>query len=45
MQMRGSDTLAATAATVQPVKIIAWIVTFFGILAGLVVRRFVGRSA
>ena len=45
MQMRGSDLLAATAATVQPVKIIAWIVTFFGILAGLVVRRFVGRSA
>ena len=43
--MRGSDLLAATAATVQPVKIIAWIVTFFGILAGLVVRRFVGRSA
>lgn len=42
---QGSDVLAATAATVQPVKIIAWIATFVGILAGLVVRRFVGRSS
>lgn len=45
MQGRGSDALASTAATVQPVKIIAWIVTFVGILVGLAVRRFVGRSA
>ena len=45
MQGRGSDALAAIAATVQPVKIIAWIVTFAGILAGLAVRRFVGRSS
>ena len=42
---QGADVLAATAATVQPVKIIAWIATFVGILAGLVVRRFVGRSS
>lgn len=42
---RGSGPLAATAATVRPVKTIAWIVTFVGIVAGLAVRRFVGRSS
>ncbi len=36
----GSDTLAGIAATVRPVKIVAWLVTFFGILAALAVRRF-----
>lgn len=45
VQGRGSDALAATAATVQPVKIIAWIATFAGIVIGLAVRRFVGRSS
>ncbi|OZA92520.1 MAG: hypothetical protein B7X57_07950, partial [Erythrobacter sp. 34-65-8] len=36
---RGSDGLATLAATVQPVKMVAWLVTFFGVIAGLVVRR------
>lgn len=39
-QQRGSDTLAGVAATVRPVKVVAWLVTFFGILAALAVRRF-----
>ena len=45
VQDEGSNALAATAATVRPVKIIAWIATFVGILAGLAVRRFVARSS
>lgn len=40
----GSDTLAGIAATVQPVKIIAWIVTFFGILLALGWHRLVRRA-
>lgn len=45
VQDQGSDALAATAATVRPVKIIAWIATFAGIFLGLAIRRFVGRSS
>ena len=36
----GSDWMAGTAAIMQPVKIVAFLVTFFGILAGLGIRRF-----
>ena len=36
---QGSDGLAALAATVRPVKMVAWLVTFVGVIAGLVVRR------
>lgn len=36
---QGSDGLAGLAATVRPVKMVAWLVTFFAVLAGLVVRR------
>ncbi len=36
---RGSDGLAQIAATMRPVKVVAWVVTFAGVLAGLVVRR------
>lgn len=36
---QGSDGLATIAATARPVKMVAWLVTFFGIVAGLVVRR------
>lgn len=44
-QNQGSEALAATGSTVRPVKIIAWLVTFLGIIAGLAVRRFVGRPS
>ena len=37
--LRGSDGLATLAATVQPVKMVAWLVTFFGVIAGLAVRQ------
>ncbi|MEM7664248.1 MAG: hypothetical protein AAF250_00195 [Pseudomonadota bacterium] len=40
MQDRGSDWMAGTEAFMQPIKILAWIMTFTGILAALVVRRF-----
>jgi hypothetical protein len=36
---RGSNGLAALAAMAQPVKMAAWMVTFVGVIAGLVVRR------
>lgn len=39
VEERGSDGLSSIAAMVRPVKIVAWVVTFAGILAGLVVRR------
>ena len=36
---KGSDSLAASAATVRPFKVIAWIVTFVGVPVALVMRR------
>jgi hypothetical protein len=45
MQMTGSDALAAAAATVQPIKSLAWLVTFVGLLAALFLRRMARRSA
>lgn len=39
MNFAGNDTLAATAATLQPIKMIAVLVTFVGILAGLFAQR------
>lgn len=36
---RGSNSLAAIAATAQPVKMTAWLVTFVAAVAGLVIRR------
>lgn len=36
---QGSDGLSALAATVRPIKMVAWLVSFFGVIAGLVVRR------
>lgn len=44
-QERGSDAMASVAATVRPVKIAAWLVTFFGMIAALVVRRISARPA
>ncbi|MBD2841572.1 hypothetical protein [Erythrobacter rubeus] len=35
----GSDWMAATAATAQPVKIASWVVTFIGVLIGLILAR------
>ena len=37
---QGSDWMAAVAATVRPVKIVAWIATFGGVLMALAIRRF-----
>ena len=45
MQFKGNDALANVAATVQPVKTLAWIVTFVGLLAALLLRRMARRSA
>ena len=42
---QGSDWMAAVAATARPVKIVAWIATFGGVLMALAVRRFGSRSA
>lgn len=44
-QQRGSDTLAGIAAAVRPVKVAAWVVTFLGVIAALVVRRISARTA
>ncbi len=35
-----SDWMAAVAATARPVKIVAWIATFGGVLMALAIRRF-----
>lgn len=45
MQFKGSDTLAALAASVRPVKTVAFLVTFVGLLAALLLRRMARRSA
>lgn len=41
----GSDAMAQTAASMQQAKIAAWMVTFFGVIAGLLVRRFSAPDA
>jgi hypothetical protein len=41
---QGSDAMASIAATAQPVKSVAWIVTFFGVLGALLIHRFSGPS-
>lgn len=45
MRYQGSDALAGLAATVRPVKMIAFFVTFIGLLAALLLRRMARRSA
>ncbi|MBQ95171.1 MAG: hypothetical protein CL510_04975 [Actinobacteria bacterium] len=37
---QGSDWMATVAATARPVKIVAWIATFGGVLMALAIRRF-----
>ena len=41
---QGSDSLAYVAATVRPVKMVAFLVTFFGLLTALYVRRTTRRA-
>jgi hypothetical protein len=42
---KGSDVMAQIAATAQPVKTLAFIVTFLGVIAGLILRRYLRRGA
>ena len=41
----GNDNLAIIAATVRPIKMILFLVTFLGVLIGLVIRRMTHRKA
>lgn len=45
MTMQGSDLLAGVAATAQPIKSIAFLITFVGLLAALFLRRMAHRAA
>lgn len=45
LQDSGDDTLAGIAAFMQPIKVTAFLVAFFGIIVALVVDRFIGRAA
>ena len=45
LREQGSDWMAAVAATVRPIKIIAWIATFGGVLMALAIRRFAAPTA
>lgn len=43
--LKGNDNLAGIAATAQPVKSVAFLITFFGVLAALSIRRRTRRAA
>jgi hypothetical protein len=45
MSFKGSDLLAGIAATAQPIKSVAFLISFFGLLAALAVRRMTRRAA
>ncbi len=45
MTFKGSDLLAGIAATAQPIKSTAFLTSFFGLLAALLLRRMARRSA
>ncbi|MEL6878392.1 MAG: hypothetical protein AAGL68_09885 [Pseudomonadota bacterium] len=45
LREQGSDWMAGTAAFAQPIKVAAWIVTFLGVLAGLILWRFSSSDA
>ena len=45
LRMRGSDELAWLASTLRPIKMAAWLATFFGLLGLLVIRRFAHHRA
>jgi hypothetical protein len=44
IQFQGSDALAGIAAAAQPIKSLAFLTTFFGILIALFLRRISGRK-
>lgn len=44
-QERGNDMLAGIAATVRPAKSVAFLITFFGLLATLLLRRTARRAS
>lgn len=43
-RMEGDDTLAAIAATARPPKMLAWLISFFGMLLALMLAGRTGRS-
>ncbi|QYJ06299.1 hypothetical protein [Qipengyuania flava] len=45
IQDKGSDAMAAVAATVRPIKMLSWIATFGGVLMALAIRRFGAPAA
>lgn len=45
MTLKSSDLLAGIAATAQPIKSTAFLITFFGLLAALFLRRMKRRAA
>ena len=45
MTVKGNDFLAGLAATAQPIKSIAFLTTFFGLLAALLLRRMTRGNA
>lgn len=45
LSFKGSDLLAGIAATAQPIKSVAFLITFFGLLAALFIRRMARRAA
>lgn len=42
---KGSDSMAATAAFAQPIKVAAWITTFIGVLVAIPAARFSSSAA
>ena len=45
MRLEGSDALAGVAATVRPIKTVAFLTTFIGLLVALLLRRMALRKA
>lgn len=45
MRLEGSDALAGLAATVRPIKTVAFLTTFIGLLVALLLRRMALRKA
>ncbi|MEM9500479.1 MAG: hypothetical protein AAF941_01415 [Pseudomonadota bacterium] len=44
-QDRGSNGMAGTAAFMQPIKIVAWIATFLGVIIALAIHRYSRANA
>ena len=45
MRFQGNDTMTGIAATAQPIKSVAFLITFFGLLTALFIRRMSRRAA